>query len=368
MSWDNLKKAIKDVIKENGNQEITALLLQSTLANIISSLGENYSYAGVAKPTTNPGLVDGKVFYIATEPGKYANFNGEEVLEEEGAVIFYNEDVFWFKVPTGLATLNNLKTISEKFNYSLAGKFADNSTPADWYWYPNGQKTAIPVDASTGEFATYYDGEITVEKPFNPNYEINSDSKLTPIERLDKMPPIKVNSIIRFADLFASKTFPTIDAKNTTYLGYLFVNNSVVSEFPRVHFTNTENVSEVEMLFNLNPAHKLISVTGLDFSNCGACKSYAFGICGAPYIEIRNLGKAKTITNDVFDLRNANWGQNSLANGARQSLVDSLLTYSFNRASAGYQPIALLITENQYRLLTSSEIREITNKGYDIIL
>lgn len=39
--WDNLKDAIKEVIKTNGNQEITGQLLQDCLISIIDNLGGN---------------------------------------------------------------------------------------------------------------------------------------------------------------------------------------------------------------------------------------------------------------------------------------------------------------------------------------
>ena len=67
--WSTLKKAVASVIKTNGNQEITGQLLQNVLNNVISSLGKNATFVGVATFTTNPGLPDGPVFYMATNPG-----------------------------------------------------------------------------------------------------------------------------------------------------------------------------------------------------------------------------------------------------------------------------------------------------------
>lgn len=86
MAWSILKKAINDAIKTNGNQEITGSVLQNTLGNIVSSIGENATFAGIATPGTNPGTPDGPVFYITFEKGDYANFgqirvnNGELVI------------------------------------------------------------------------------------------------------------------------------------------------------------------------------------------------------------------------------------------------------------------------------------------------
>jgi len=74
-NWSDLKAAIAQIIKTNNNQEITGANMQSVLNNIIDNVGENATYAGIATPSTNPGVPDGNVFYIASEAGTYSNFN-----------------------------------------------------------------------------------------------------------------------------------------------------------------------------------------------------------------------------------------------------------------------------------------------------
>ena len=61
--YQNLKDAIKDVIKTNGNQEITGQIMQNALVSIINALQAGAMYAGVAKPTTNPGTPDQNLFF-----------------------------------------------------------------------------------------------------------------------------------------------------------------------------------------------------------------------------------------------------------------------------------------------------------------
>ena len=73
-NWNNLKASISEVIKTNNNQEITGQALQNVLNNLVSNLGANATFAGVATPTTNPGAPDGNVFYLAGG-GTYTNFN-----------------------------------------------------------------------------------------------------------------------------------------------------------------------------------------------------------------------------------------------------------------------------------------------------
>lgn len=90
-NWTTLKAAIAGVIKTNGNQEITGAVLQNTLNSIVSAVGENATFAGIATPTTNPGTPDGPVFYIALELGVYSNFNSI-TLKNSGFAIIYNTD------------------------------------------------------------------------------------------------------------------------------------------------------------------------------------------------------------------------------------------------------------------------------------
>lgn len=75
-NYTNLKTAIDAVVKENGRQEITGILLNQTLIAMVNSLGTGYQFMGIATTSTNPGTPDQKVFYIASQLGTYSNFNG----------------------------------------------------------------------------------------------------------------------------------------------------------------------------------------------------------------------------------------------------------------------------------------------------
>lgn len=75
-NYEQLKQAVSDVIKTNGNQEITGAIMQNALLSIISTVGSNATFAGIATPETNPGTPDQNVFYIASKNGIYSNFGG----------------------------------------------------------------------------------------------------------------------------------------------------------------------------------------------------------------------------------------------------------------------------------------------------
>lgn len=106
-NYATLKAAIQQVVKTNGNNEITGALLQQSLLSMINSLGAGYQFVGIATPTTNPGTPDQKIFYIANGKGTYTNFGGINVTEDE--VIFLVRDNAWHKAATGIAADAKLK-------------------------------------------------------------------------------------------------------------------------------------------------------------------------------------------------------------------------------------------------------------------
>lgn len=111
-NWQILKAAIADVIKTNGNQEITGQVLQNVLNNIVSSVGENATFANIATPSTNPGTPDGPVFYLATQSGTYSNFGGA-IVENEVVILLYNGST-WVKKATGIALTESVLSLVAK--------------------------------------------------------------------------------------------------------------------------------------------------------------------------------------------------------------------------------------------------------------
>ena len=118
-NWTILKEAIANVIKTNGNQEITGQVLQNTLTNIVNAVGENATFVDVATPSTNPGTPDGPVFYLAAGPGVFSNF-GITLSISECAVFLWN-GVSWIKKTISFSTLEAFKHITSTGVYNLHG-------------------------------------------------------------------------------------------------------------------------------------------------------------------------------------------------------------------------------------------------------
>jgi hypothetical protein len=115
-NYEQLKQAVADVIKTNGNQEITGAILQNALLTIISTIGKYATYAGVAVPTTNPRTPDQNIFYIASKNGVYSNFGNIEIENE--VAILLNSNGTWVKKETFISSAAQ----SDRLNISLGYK------------------------------------------------------------------------------------------------------------------------------------------------------------------------------------------------------------------------------------------------------
>lgn len=119
-NYATLKAAIQNVVKTNGNNEITGALLQQTLFAMVNSLGANYNYVGIAEPSTNPGTPDQNVFYIATTAGTYTNFGGLSVASGTIAILKYNGQ--WAMDGINVVTAEQLNDLRDTINQQLDEK------------------------------------------------------------------------------------------------------------------------------------------------------------------------------------------------------------------------------------------------------
>ena len=111
-NYQLLKADIDAKVYQNGHQEITGENLNSVLNAMVTTLGAEYQFAGVATIATNPGTPDAKVFYIANGKGTYTNFGGINVTEDEVVVLYW--DTAWHKEATGIASQAKLTELESE--------------------------------------------------------------------------------------------------------------------------------------------------------------------------------------------------------------------------------------------------------------
>ena len=86
--------------------------VEDKLNDLVMSFKAEFSYKGIAQPTTNPGVPDGNVFYIAGE-GSYPNFGNLSVAENEIAVLYF-DGTNWSKQSVDFSS--SITEIKEKAN------------------------------------------------------------------------------------------------------------------------------------------------------------------------------------------------------------------------------------------------------------
>lgn len=125
-NYQELKQAIADVIKTNGNQEITGAILQNVLKSIVSVIGENATFAGIAIPGTNPGTPDANVFYLTTTDGIYVNFGNIQVNPNELAII-YTDNNIWRVYRLNVLTNKSINVYPDWFDFQNSVVKATNT-------------------------------------------------------------------------------------------------------------------------------------------------------------------------------------------------------------------------------------------------
>ena len=130
-NYEQLKRAIADVIKTNGNQEITGAIMQNVLNTIVSTVGANRTFVGIANKNTNPGTPDGNVFYIAYTAGNYVNFQfgaGYLTVKPDELAILYNETTNWGKFVIGMSSDGVIALANTTNQINATGRYAYTDT------------------------------------------------------------------------------------------------------------------------------------------------------------------------------------------------------------------------------------------------
>lgn len=129
-NYTELKAAIAAVIKTNGNNEITGAIMQNVLDTIVSTVGANRTFVGIANADTNPGLPDGNVFYIAYTAGNYVNFQygATNLTVSPGELaILYSRRNDWDKYVIGMSSdgVITLMNITNQINATGCYAYTD---------------------------------------------------------------------------------------------------------------------------------------------------------------------------------------------------------------------------------------------------
>ena len=179
---------------------------------------------------------------------------------------------------------------------------------------------------------------------------------------LTKVDGLDTQNVTNMTNIFTSTALQEVElnCKSATNLTDAVSENS---NLKFANFFNTSNVSIFSRLFIRDT--NLLKVSTLDFSAITTMENMFFSNNNLRHLDIINLGKSSLTSYDFS--RATNWGvANDEIPDARQSLIDSLITYSYDRASNGMPAATIKLSANTKALLTEEEIAQITNKGFTI--
>ena len=188
---------------------------------------------------------------------------------------------------------------------------------------------------------------------------------------LQKVPLFNTSNVTRMDYMFyycsSLKKVPSFDTSNVTRMDYMFHTCSSLTTVPELDTSNVNNFSSM-----LQGCSSLTTIEGISFKSFAAStmkNSYICGITGNNSIRkavFKDIGYQSTAVQ--FNTSKIEfWGFNEDdIQDARQSLIDSLITYSFDRASAGYPTCTITLSDNTKSLLTDDEKAQITAKGFTL--
>lgn len=123
--------------------------------------------------------------------------------------------------------------------------------------------------------------------------------------------------------------------------------------------TALKRIEEVDISAMVMTTHK--NTTNMFRSNSGTGTAV---LSNLRYILLKGIGTLSSVTAYWF-ANPRNWGVNTTdIPDAKQSLWDSLYTYSYDRAAAGYANCTIHLYSSSYNALTTEEREQITAKGY----
>ena len=171
---------------------------------------------------------------------------------------------------------------------------------------------------------------------------------------------------------FNCSSLNSIILQNTssgTNFSHMFYSCSSLTSIPQL---DTSSGTDLSSMFY--GCKKLNKITGISLKSLNTNINYTYFnyYTEAPSIRFalfKDFGTGSSCTSADFSYW-TNWGVEDetipLSTGARQSVIDTFITYSYYRATAGYSTCTVELSTNTKALLTQDEIAQITAKGYTL--
>ena len=288
---------------------------------------------------------------------------------------------------TNISETDTLSTLANKVSTITAG-----GSGVDFSQIGYSNEFSAELNAKMNDDIAYSKSLLDAWNPNNPNSALQlymGDTKLVYAPNIDtsnvtimqrmfqncvRLTTVPLYNTIKVKDMYqmfdncpSLQTVPGFNTSNVTIMESMFEGCSLLKTVPEM---DTSKVTKFQYMFA--NCTSLTTIEGISFKSFSAStmnNQYIFGssinssIRKAVFKDIGYQSNAKQFNTEYIK----NWGVNtSEITDARQSLIDSLITYSFDRATAGYPTCTIKLASNTKALLTSDEISQITAKGFTI--
>lgn len=369
--------------------QINAAITGESSAIDFSTIGYDAEFSAELNAKFNNDVAYSKSLYDAWNP---SNTDANYLYENDTKLVYApNIDISnvimtyaMFSGCTSLTTVPFYDTSNvENFNFMFEGCTNLRTVPA--------------FDTSKGfTMQQMFSGcsSLTSVPEFDTSHSNYMNSMFSGCYLLTTVPLYDTSNANEMSSMFSNcsglTSVPLFDTSNVTKMDYMFYGCESITTIPAF---NTSKVNTMQQMFS--GCTSLTSVPELDTSNSilynifNECKSLTTieGISFKSFTDSTmdkyyligwgsNNSIRKAVFKDIgynsktnkFDMSNIkNWGVNTdEIPDARQSLIDSLITYSFDRASAGYPTCTITLSDNTKALLTEDEKTQITAKGFTI--
>ena len=224
---------------------------------------------------------------------------------------------------------------------------------------------------------------------YNTSKVTDMDSMFAYCYGLTSVPQFDTSNVTYMSDMFDSCTslqsVPSFNTIKVTDMSHMFRGCSSLTSVPSFNTSSVETMvgmfqgcSSIKSLPEMDTSNakymggmfddcnSLTTIEGISFKSNGGSSIGNYQNTSIRKAVFKDIGYQSSVVKFNISIIE-NWGVNSdEIPDARQSLIDSLITYSFDRASAGYPTCTIKLSTNTKALLTSDEISQITAKGFTI--
>lgn len=225
-NYADLKAAIQNVVKTNGNNEITGALLQQSLVAMINSLGADYQFAGFANPETTPGTPDQRVFYIGGA-GTYPNFNSAVIPDGHIGALKYNGSWSVETVPVGRNYDNIIEQLESQIFDIKAGLVLDDYKKLNKKAIVGIGVTSTGIATKTTRTLFYY--PITTGQTISVRFSLLTTSGISIDVGITPTIPAVGVSISQYAYVSTSLRYISVTAQTNGYFCFSITTSAIES-------------------------------------------------------------------------------------------------------------------------------------------